>query len=72
MCIRDSPNYVGLKMKITINQRAEKELLALRTVLGDHALQHIVNILISEAYQNKVVPLHEENLHYGNSTIRTN
>ena len=66
------PNHVGLKMKITINQRAEKELLALRAVLGDHALQHIVNILISEAYQNKVVPLHEENLHYGNSTIRTN
>lgn len=60
-------------MKINLNTRAEKELIALRGVMGDHALQHIVNVLISEAYQNKIVDPHkEENQHYGNSTICTN
>jgi hypothetical protein len=58
-------------MKINLNDRAQKELIALRAIMGDHALQHIVNVIISEAYQNKVDPLKEENQHHGNSNFCT-
>lgn len=56
-------------MKINLNERAQKELIELRTVMGNHAFQHIINVLISEAHKNQVVPLHEENSKYGNKTI---
>lgn len=59
-------------MKINLNERAQKELIELRTVMGAHAFQHIINVLISEAHKNKVVPLHEENSKHGNRSFCTN
>lgn len=58
-------------MKINLNERAQNELLALREIMGtNHALQHIVNVLISEAYQSKiVVPLNEEKINDQRGTI---
>lgn len=59
-------------MKINLNERAMQELLALRDVMGtNHALQHIVNVLISEAYKSKiVVPQNEEKLNDQRGTIQ--
>lgn len=59
-------------MKINLNERATQELLALRDAMGtNHALQHIVNVLISEAYKSKiVVPQNEEKLNDQRGTIQ--
>lgn len=59
-------------MKITLNQSAERELLELREVMGNYSLQHTLNVIIRDAHKTKVIPLKEENQHYGNSIIRTN
>lgn len=54
-------------MKITLNQNAERELLELREAMGNHSLQHTINVLIRDAHNSKIIPSKEEIQHYANS-----
>lgn len=57
-------------MKININSRSEKELLAVLEHLGHHSPSHTIQTLITQAYKNLSIPKVEESPNVEHSTSR--